>query len=113
MWLFDIFLPQVCKSDISMYRYHEVFQRVPWASRSRESTRLHLVPYFPGGLWLQAEHIENGCDVDFHPTYGWTVAAVLPLDATSNGAIHSYLVYSRCRGNRHTQGRNFSVADTT
>ena len=29
MWLFELFFPQFCKSDMSRYIYHEVFQRVP------------------------------------------------------------------------------------
>ena len=37
-WLFEIFFPQFCKSDMSRYGYLEVFTRVPWNSRYREST---------------------------------------------------------------------------
>ena len=35
MWLFDLFIPQFCKSDMSRYSYPEVFQRVPWAEISK------------------------------------------------------------------------------
>ena len=27
MWLFDLFFPQFCKSEMLMYRYLKVFQR--------------------------------------------------------------------------------------
>ena len=40
IWLFDWYFPQFCKSDMSKYGYLEVFQRVPSASRYRESTVL-------------------------------------------------------------------------
>ena len=33
MWLFDLFFPRFCKSDMLRYGYLEVFQRVPWTSR--------------------------------------------------------------------------------
>ena len=33
MWLFDLFLPQFCNSDMSRYGYLEVFQRVRWNLR--------------------------------------------------------------------------------
>ena len=36
IWLFDLYFPQFCKSDMSKYGYLEVFQRVPSTSRSRE-----------------------------------------------------------------------------
>ena len=36
----SFFFPQFCKSDKSKYGYLEVFQRVPWNSRYRESTVL-------------------------------------------------------------------------
>ena len=42
MWLFHLFFPQFYKLDTSRYGYPEVFQRVPWTSRYRESTY-----YFP------------------------------------------------------------------
>ena len=38
MWLnvtADLFFPQFCKSDLSMYGYLEVFQRVPWTEITR------------------------------------------------------------------------------
>ena len=40
IWLFyfNYFFSQFCKSDILRYGYLEVFQRVPWVSRKREST---------------------------------------------------------------------------
>ena len=38
MWLFELLCPQFCKFDMSRYGYLEVFQRVPWNSRQREST---------------------------------------------------------------------------
>ena len=38
MWLFELFFPQFCKSDMSRYEYLEVFQTVPWTSRKRDST---------------------------------------------------------------------------
>ena len=37
MWLFELIFFLVCKSDMSSYGYLEVFQRVPWTSRQRES----------------------------------------------------------------------------
>ena len=33
IWLFDLYFPQFCKSDMSKYGYHEVFQRVPSSSK--------------------------------------------------------------------------------
>ena len=33
LWLFELFFPQLCKSDMSRYGYLEVFRRVPWNSR--------------------------------------------------------------------------------
>ena len=33
MWLFNLFVPQFCKSDMSRYGYLEVFKRVAWTSR--------------------------------------------------------------------------------
>ena len=41
IWLFDLYFPQFCKSDMSKYGYLEVFQRVPSSSRKREST-IHM-----------------------------------------------------------------------
>ena len=38
MWLIKLVFPQICKSDMSKYRYLEVFQRVPWNWTLREST---------------------------------------------------------------------------
>ena len=38
MWLFELFFPQFCNSDMSKYGHLEVFQRVPWNSGWREST---------------------------------------------------------------------------
>ena len=38
MWLIELVFPQCCKSDMPKYGYLEVFQRVPWNSRQREST---------------------------------------------------------------------------
>ena len=35
IWVFDLFLPQLCKSDISRYGYLEIFQRVPWTEITR------------------------------------------------------------------------------
>ena len=42
MWLFDLIFPQFCKSDMSRYGYLEVFQRVRWNLRYRESTVYYL-----------------------------------------------------------------------
>ena len=33
MWLFNLFFPQFCKSDMSRYGYREIFLRVPWTPR--------------------------------------------------------------------------------
>ena len=33
IWLFGLYFPQFCKSDMSKYGYREVFQRVPSTSR--------------------------------------------------------------------------------
>ena len=33
MWLFDLYFPQLCESDMSKYGCLEVFQRVPSTSR--------------------------------------------------------------------------------
>ena len=49
IWLFDWYFPPFCKSDMSKYRYLEVFQRVPSILRYRESTVFHTennIPYF-------------------------------------------------------------------
>ena len=43
MWLFELFFPQFWKSYMSRYGYLEEFQRVPWNSRSRESTVFGVV----------------------------------------------------------------------
>ena len=54
IWMLDWYFPQFCKSDMSMYGYLEVFQRVPSTSRYRESTVLehnfdHHYPYVRSG----------------------------------------------------------------
>ena len=46
IWLFDLYVPQFCKSDMSKYRYLEVYQRVPSTSRYRESTVPEICQYF-------------------------------------------------------------------
>ena len=38
MLLIEFIFPELCKSDVSRYGYLEVFQRVPWNLRYREST---------------------------------------------------------------------------
>ena len=38
IWLFDLYFPQFCKTDMSKYGYLEAFQRVPSTSRYRELT---------------------------------------------------------------------------
>ena len=38
MWLIKLVFPLFCKSDMSKYGYLEVFKKVPWNSRQREST---------------------------------------------------------------------------
>ena len=40
IWLFDWYFPQLCKSDMSKYRYLEVFQRDPSTS---EITRVDCI----------------------------------------------------------------------
>ena len=45
------FFPKVCKSDMWRYGYLEVFQRVPWNSRERESTVYFFVCHSEVLLW--------------------------------------------------------------
>ena len=61
MWLFDLFFPHFCKSDMPRYGYLEVFQRVPWTSRQLVWTLLDIcipeqirirVHVLLGGIWL-------------------------------------------------------------
>ena len=40
MWLFELFFPEFCKSDMLRYGYLEVFQRVPW--NSNNESRLYF-----------------------------------------------------------------------
>ena len=46
IWLFNWYFPQFCKSDMSKYRYLEVYQRVPSTSRYRVSIVPEICQYF-------------------------------------------------------------------
>ena len=50
IWLFDWYFPQFCTSDMSKYRYLEVFHRVPSTSRYRESTVFYKTYLEIGGI---------------------------------------------------------------
>ena len=50
-----IIFPQFCKSDMSRFGYLEVFQRVPWNSRQRESTVDCKIMTDPREQWTHIE----------------------------------------------------------
>ena len=57
MWLYNLFLPQFCKSDMSWYGYLKVFQRVPCSLRYSKFTVQYMVI---SKFYFISRHVANG-----------------------------------------------------